>query len=256
MLDTSAKVKKSSPAVSERYEYYFTRKERKRKKTENGLIIDEKISGGINMKRRAIIVMLIIVLAVMSIGASKQSDEIKRMGIFLSNFTELGFYNFDLEPDGDEDTLHFGSDEANSELILFGIGHNIINNKKLITRCKDKNCEYGSSVISAQNVAASVKKYFDLDIKHESHEGEAPEVHYDRKTKTYHFDPDNFASDTIYYAEVQEVRRGKKVITMSGELYNLDNKKDRPGTFVARAKPYKWNGKDTWSILSLEVEWY
>ena len=208
------------------------------------------------MKRKFLLAAIIFSLALISLGASKQTDEIKRMGIFLSNFTELGFYNFDLEADGYEDVLHFGSDEGNDELIRFGIGHNVINNKKLITKCKDKDCEYGSSLISAKNVAASVKKYFDLDLNHSSVEGDAPEVHYDRKSKTYHFDARSFKSDPVYYAEVQEVKRGKNVITMSGELYNIKDKNDRPGTFTAKAKPYKWNKKDTWAILSLEVEWY
>ena len=208
------------------------------------------------MKRNFLIVLMILSLAVPSFGASKQTDEIKRMGIFLSNFTEVGLYRFDLEEDGYEDTIHFGDPDTMGELIRFGIGHNVINNKKLITKCKDKDCEYGPSLISAKNVAASVKKYFDLDLIHSSVEGDAPEVHYDRKSKTYHFDARAFKSDPVYYAEVQEVKRGKNVITMSGELYNIKDKNDRPGTFTAKAKPYKWNKKDTWAILSLEVEWY
>ena len=42
---------------------------------------------------------------------------------------------------------------------------------------------------------------------------------------------------------------------MSGELYNIKNKKDRPATFTATAKPHVWDDKDTWAILSLSVEW-
>ena len=34
-----------------------------------------------------------------------------------------------------------------------------------------------------------------------------------------------------------------------------ENKKERPAKFQAVAKPYRWNGKDTWAILSLETEW-
>ena len=40
---------------------------------------------------------------------------------------------------------------------------------------------------------------------------------------------------------------------MTGDIYNADDKTDRPWTFEAFAKPYKWKGKDTWSILSLRV---
>ena len=206
------------------------------------------------MKRKILLCFAILFLAVLSIGAVKQTEEIKRMGIFISNFTELGMYRFDLEEDGYEDTLHLGDPDSMSELIRFGIGHNVINNKKLITKCTKKNCEYGPSLISASNVASSVRKYFDLKVKHASVEGDAPEVHYDGKN--YHFDARDYVNEPIYYAEVQDVKRGKSVITMSGELYNIKDKSDRPGTFTAKAKPYKWNKKDTWAILSLEVEWY
>lgn len=206
------------------------------------------------MKRKLFIFIMIFLMATSAFGAIKQTEEIKRMGIFISNFTELGMYQFDLEEDGDPDILHLGDPHTMDELIHFGIGHNVINNKKLITKCTKKNCEYGPSLISAKNVAASVKKYFDLDVNHFSIEGDAPEVHYDGKN--YHFNAANYKSDPIYYAEVQEVKRGKKVITMSGELYNIEDKSDRPGTFTAKAKPYKWNKKDTWAILSLQVEWY
>ena len=206
------------------------------------------------MKRKIFIVIMILSLAIPAMGAIKQTDEVKRMGIFISNFTELGMYQFDLEADGDYEVLHLGDPDAMNELIHFGIGHNVINNKKLITKCPRKNCEYGPSLISAKNVAASVKKYFDLEVEHESIEGDAPEVYYDGKN--YHFNAANYRNEPIYYAEVQDVKRGKKVITMTGELYNIKDKSDRPGRFTAKAKPYKWDKKDTWAILSLEVVWY
>jgi hypothetical protein len=43
---------------------------------------------------------------------------------------------------------------------------------------------------------------------------------------------------------------------MTGELYNADDKDDRPGKFEAAAKPYKYGGKDTWAILSVKTEYY
>ena len=204
------------------------------------------------MKRKILAVML--VLAVMfSMGAAKKDDEKKRMGIFLSNFTELGMYEFDLEDEGSDEVLHLGDPDNMDELIRFGIGHNIINNKKLIQKCKRKDCDFGSSTISKESVAASVKKYFDLDVKHQKVLGDAPEVDYDGKL--YHFDKNNWNTDTIYYCDVQEVSKGKNFVTMEGELYDLDNPKHRPANFVAKAKPYKWNNKNTWAILSLSVEW-
>ena len=198
-------------------------------------------------------VALLFFAVIFSMGASKKNDELKRMGIFLSNFTELGMYEFDIEEEGPDEILHLGDPYSMGELIRFGIGHNIINNKKLIQKCKLKDCDFGSSTIAKESVAASVKKYFDLTVKHQKVMGEAPEVDYDGKL--YHFDKNNWYNDTIYYCEVQNVERGNNFIVMEGELYELDNPKNRPATFVAKAKPYKWNNKDTWAILSLSVEW-
>ena len=204
------------------------------------------------MKRKFLAFSLLII-AIFSMGAAKNSDEKKRMGIFISNFTELGMYEFDLEEEGSDEILHLGDPYSAGELIRFGVGHNILNNKKLIQKCSRKNCEFGSSVIAKESVAASVRKYFDIDIKHQKVLGDAPEIDYDGKF--YHFDKNSWNSDTIYYADVQEVDKGKNFITMQGELYELDNPKHRPAVFVAKAKPYKWNNKDTWAILSLSVEW-
>lgn len=41
-------------------------------------------------------------------------------------------------------------------------------------------------------------------------------------------------------------------IRMVGELYNADDKTDKFSAFEALAKPYKFGGKNTWSIVSLK----
>ena len=204
------------------------------------------------MKKNFLAVLLIFAVLV-SMGAAKKDDERKRMGIFISNFTELGMYEFDIEEEGSDEVLHLGDPYSMGELIRFGIGHNIINNKKLIQKCKRKDCEFGSSTIAKEAVTSSVRKYFDLSVKHQKVLDGAPEIDYDGKL--YHFDKRNWDNGTIYYADVQYVDKGKNFITMEGELYELDNPKHRPATFTAKAKPYKWNNKDTWAILSLSVEW-
>ena len=203
--------------------------------------------------KRKILAVLLVLAVVFAMGAAKKDDENKRMGIFISNFTELGMYEFDLEEEGPDEILHLGDPYNMGELIKFGVGHNIINNKKLIQKCTRKNCEFGSSTIAKESVAASVRKYFDLPVKHQKVMGDAPEIDYDGKL--YHFDKRNWANDTIYYAEVQNVDKSKNFVTMEGELYELENPKHRPATFVAKAKPYKFNNKNTWAILSLSVEW-
>ena len=207
------------------------------------------------MKHRKLLTCIAILsLVILTMGASRQSDEIKRMGIFISNFTEAGLYDFDLEEYGDDSLVHLGDPSAVGELIKFGIIHNVINNpKSTIKKCPDKRCAYGKNIISGQSVAASIRKYFDVSIKNQSVEDNEPEIYYDGRN--YHINADDWKPETVYYADVQNVERGRRVITMTGELYNLRNKKDRPATFTATAKPHVWNDKDTWAILSLSVEW-
>ena len=194
------------------------------------------------MKRKFLLTVFVLTLALLTVNASRESNEIKRMGIFISNFTELGLFEIDI--DSIEDT----------DLILFGIGHNVINNpKSTVKKCTLPNCEYGPSLMSASSVAESVKKYFDVEVKHKSVIGHIPDAIYDGNS--YHFDAKEWKDDTIYYAEVQEVNSKRGIVEMSGELYNIKKKSDRPAYFTATAKKYKWKGKNTWSILSLSVEW-
>jgi hypothetical protein len=50
-------------------------------------------------------------------------------------------------------------------------------------------------------------------------------------------------------------KNGSGQIIMTGELYNADDESDILGTFVAAAKPYKYDGKNTWAIISLKTEY-
>ncbi|MBQ7151613.1 MAG: hypothetical protein IJR94_05085 [Synergistaceae bacterium] len=207
--------------------------------------------------RKIFLSCLLIFALIFSCGAAKKSDDRKRMGIFISNFTEIGLMNFDLENKiSDDGVLHLGDPDNMHELIRFGIAHNIINNKKLIGKCKRKGCEFGPDTLSKEAVASSVKKYFDLPVKHKSIKDPndyPPFTDFDGKL--YHFDKSEWGTDTVYYADVQRVEQNEKILTMSGELYDFNNPSDRPATFTAQAKPYTWNKKDTWAILSLNVEW-
>ena len=207
------------------------------------------------MKRKIFTALILVVVALFSMGAAKQSDEVKRMGIFISNFTEQGLYNFDIEEDGDENMLHLGNPDNAGDLIRFGIAHNIINNpKSTLKKCNRKNCDYGPNMMAAKDVSRAVEKYFAIDdLEHQSVTGYSPEAYFDGKN--YHFNAKSWGEDKIYYAEVQEVSKEGRVISMEGELYNLKKKSERPAYFRATAKPYKWAGKNTWSILSLKVDW-
>ena len=210
------------------------------------------------MKRRIFPALLVLFAALLSLGASKHSNELKRMSIFISNFTEQNMSNFDMDEDGDDSLMHLGDPEYSDILLHFGIIHNIINNpKSTLKTCPDKKCPYGKHIMSGQAVTASIRRYFGVSVTN----GQLPEgndgwaVYYDGKN--YHFTADILTEhlDTVYYADVQKAEPEGNIIVMSGELYNTKNKKDRPATFTATAKPHVWNGKDTWAILSLTVEW-
>ena len=112
-------------------------------------------------------------------------------------------------------------------------------------------------VIDAKFVAESVRKYFDLTPKHQSFDGEPTghlSWHFDGKL--YHFMPPG--GDPVQSAQVKRAVREGGVIRMTGDIYSESVADDRPrlvGAFVVTAKPHKWNGKDTWAILSLKREW-
>ena len=163
-------------------------------------------------------VLAALTLTGTAIAAQFGKDEMKRMSIFISNFTEQGLYDFDVERESDG-MLWLGGPDAAPDLIRFGIRHNYINNfKSRIKRCSKKNCEYGSFTFDG---------------------------------KLYHFNGED--GEAVYYAEVTSASRNGDEIDMSGEIYNVKDKKDRPATFQAVARPYKWKGKDTWSIVHLET---
>ena len=107
------------------------------------------------MKRFIFACLFAVLVASSAFGAS--SSELKKMSTFVSNFTEIGMNNFDVDEISD------------SELARFGIWHNWQNNfKTRIQRCPDKNCPYGGYVIDKKFVAESVKKFFNLEIEHQS----------------------------------------------------------------------------------------
>ncbi|MBQ7215363.1 MAG: hypothetical protein IJS39_05205 [Synergistaceae bacterium] len=187
------------------------------------------------MKRVFCALVLAVLVGSPVFGASP--SEKARMGTFISNFTEAGIYDIDI------DTISM------EELAHFGVRHNYINNfKSRIKRCPKKNCPYGDLIIDKKYVAESVKKYFALNLDHTS----TGEENYDGKV--YHFELAD--GERPYYADVHEVSRKGNTITMRGELYFAEDEDDRPASFTATAQPYKFNGKDTWSILTLKTQWY
>ena len=109
--------------------------------------------------RKVLCVIMLFALAGSAWGASK--SDMKRMSVFLSNFTEAGLFNFDMKADFDGDDeqegetpTHLGIPANVTELVRFGIVHNLINNYgSRIKKCRDRNCESGPLVIDKKFVA-------------------------------------------------------------------------------------------------------
>lgn len=186
-----------------------------------------------------------------SAPATAQSDfsaaDLKRMGTFLSNFTELGFMDFEAG--------EITNSDAPGDMIRFGVWHNYVNNySSRITSCRIKNCEWGALTIDGRHVRESVKKYFDHDIEQmPSITDSDPPYHYDGQL--YHFAGAD--GEAVYYARVDTAERDDSGrIIMRGEIYNAEDKTDRPGKFEALAKAHNYQGKATWAILSMKTEYY
>jgi hypothetical protein len=173
-------------------------------------------------------------------------DELKQMGLFLSSFTELGFMEFDMKDISNEETF--------ANMIQFGIWHNYINNSKRVTKCKAKNCKWGSLSIKGKYVTEVIKKYFGVNYTEFKSITELG-VHYHYDGKSFHFD--GLIGEAVYYANVDEASRdvsGQIVIT--GELYNAEDENDILGKFEAVAKQHKIGKKKAWAIISMKTEYY
>ncbi len=171
--------------------------------------------------------------------------ELKRMSIFLSNFTEIGLRTFSAAKILDEDNPY--------EMINFGIWHNYINNFKSRVKVEKTEGESGTMSISKKYVAESVKKYFAYDIKHhasvtDGHGGYA----FLLKNGRYFFGGGD--GESVYYARVQRAKiLNSGAVEMTGYLYNIKDESEKGGEFTALANPYTFKGKKTWSIIRMDV---
>jgi hypothetical protein len=136
-------------------------------------------------------------------GKNFSAAELKLMSTFLSNFTELGFMNFDAK------TLTNPNDPA--DMIRFGIWHNYRNNfKSRVSPCKVKGCKWGSLTIEGRYVTESVKKYFDVSYTKLASVTESdPPYYYDGKI--YHFEGAD--GEAVYFA-----RADKAFLDTSGHV--------------------------------------
>lgn len=199
------------------------------------------------MKRFAAAAGLAIALlsASPAISADFSPEQTKKMSVFLSNFTELGYLDFDRA-----DILN---ENDPADMIRFGIWHNYVNNyKSRIAPCRTKECGWGSLTIKGAHVRESVKKYFDYDIR-KLVTVEQSDPPYHLEGDVYHFEGAD--GELTHFARVEKaVKRNDGTVFMEGVLYNAEDAKEKLGTFKAVARPHTWNGKPTWAIMSLHSE--
>ena len=196
-------------------------------------------------KRCSLVVVLFLFLALPVHAAEFSAQDMKAMGVFLSNFTELGFLNVKAS--------EFLDEKAPGDMIRFGIMHNYVNNfKSRIKPCPVKDCKWGSLVIDGAHVRDSLKRYFNHDLKQlPSVEDADPPYHFDGKN--YHFEGAD--GEAVHHAAVTKAETGKDgLVHMSGEVYNAEDRKDVLGTFTALARPHTWNGKKTWALVELNTK--
>ncbi len=174
--------------------------------------------------------------------------QLKKMSTFLSNFTELGMRTFTAKEVLNENDPY--------RMIHFGVWHNFINNFKSRIKNVSNPDDNRYLSISDKYVAESLKKYFNYTLKkHQSVKDPdvAGQYIYAWKNGTYRFNGAD--GESVYYARVQKAQTlADGVIQMQGYLYNVDDESERGGTFVALAKPHKFGGKNTWSIVSMTVQ--
>ncbi len=210
-------------------------------------------------RRVALCALCALMFSGAAFGAGRQ--EMKRLGVFISNFTEAGLFNFDIRAENSDDgLLHMGMPENVTELARFGIVHNYINNRSRIRKCRDRNCESGPLVIDKKFVAESVSKYFGLELDNMDLDSIADNVtaEFSYDGKFFHFDPESFTDpgeNAVYYAEVEDVDEGGRYTAVSGYVYDSRKTTRRRGNFSAMVIPSEWKGKSSWLIIRMTTDW-
>jgi len=192
----------------------------------------------LGMKKIFYAVLIFLVFIFGQNSYAETQDELNRMSSFISAFTETYFFNFNI------------ADEDLGDLIFFGISHN----RDKIKSCEKAECEFGSLTIDKKFVFDTVKKFFGLDISKKDFSALdefslIPPEAYDGKL--FHFPKEIFNNDTVYYADVQNVKKKGKNLFLTGELYEAKNKSVRPAKFEAAVKPVK----NSWNIISINTIW-
>lgn len=190
--------------------------------------------------------LVLLAVAALSPGASPReagaaessfsSAELKRMSVFLSNFSEQGLTNFT--------AAQILEATPPRDAIRFGIWHNYINNYKSRIATCSKGCEGSCMVIDGRYVTETLKKYFGEGVKLQS----VPGYRYDGKQ--FHFQAaDGAGNPFVKVLSAQKLADG--TVGMDGILYNPDNDMQQGGAVKAIARPQTVNGKASWIIVQM-----
>lgn len=172
---------------------------------------------------------LILFLAFL-IGNAFSEDRMGRLGTLISNFTEVGFYNRDIQ------------NLSNGEYIYFGVTHQRMNHAF-------KKSKAGYVCVPASDVETNVSRYFGKKLmRHDS----ISEMFYDRIKRCYEvLDPND---EQRIHAKVLDVQdNSDETLTVTGLLYDEDSPSKQYGNFRAHLKPRLWRGKDTWTLISIKT---
>ncbi|WNS46702.1 hypothetical protein [Paenibacillus sp. MMS20-IR301] len=155
-----------------------------------------------------------------------------KLGLFLSNFTELGLYKLDsaaLKP---------------ADLIRFGIWHNYINNYKSAV----SDTKGGKLFISRETVSASIRKYFNLPFTKHATVGE-----YQYNGKGYVFTGAD--GEAPVYVKVHSVyQTAANQYKVQGSMYNPDSSDEAGyGWVIATVNKITENGKSRYVLGKIDA---
>ena len=177
-------------------------------------------------------------------AAEFTQDQMKKMGIFLSNFTECSYTKI----------TRGGFIDNPSEMVHFAVCHNWINNQKRFNL--RKNCGKEKSEgdfyahIDPKFIRETIKKYLDYDFK--EHQGYEEYISYDGYTYCM---PAGDGEETPYVKVVTAKKQNDGTILITGSSYYPEvEEADSNVNVRAVVRPYVWNGKNTWSLVSLDMD--
>lgn len=181
-------------------------------------------------------------------GSHYDKKTLKKMGVFLSNFTECFVYNNTRE----------NMIKHPENIISFGICHNYVNNFRgrfvevpgCTVSSTDDKCANGTMMIDRKFINESSRRYLNYDLKEFM------------SVENGYYDGHNFRihpadGEMVRQVEVLEaVPQDDGTILVKGSTYipDMDETPSNTPDLTAVIKPHTWNNKETWSLISIKVD--